>query len=206
MYKFIFLLLLSFASTGADFEKYFPRLIRLEGILFTVTQYDRGGATKYGVTLKRYKEYCLERHIQVVLCDKNGDNKVDEQDLQLTVLRDIKPVYHEYYWDCVRASTFNNQAIAELYVDLIVNSGLGKDNCHIRALQRIVGVTADGIFGNNTINAINKSPPKVTYKRLYQYRHDYYYKIGVGSQKKFLKGWLNRIFKLKTQHKNEKFI
>jgi lysozyme family protein len=206
MYKLILLLLLSFASIGADFERYFPHLIRLEGILFTVTQYDLGGATKYGVTLKRYKEYCLARRIQVVLCDKNFDNKVDERDLQLTVLQDFKPVYRECYWDAVRASSINNQAIAELFVDLIVNSGVGKDNRHIKALQRIVGVTPDGIIGGNTIRAINKSPPKVTYRRLYKYRQDFYYKIGVGTQKKFLKGWLNRIFKLLTQHQNEKFI
>jgi lysozyme family protein len=200
------LMFLSFASMGADFEKYFPHLIRLEGILFTVTQYDRGGATKFGVTLKRYKEYCYERRIQVVLCDKNFDNVIDEKDLQLTVLQDIKPVYRECYWDFVRASEINNQAIAELFVDLIVNSGAGKDNRHIKAMQKIIGIIPDGIIGKNTLRAINKSPPKITYQRLYKYRENFYFKIGVGTQKKFLKGWLNRIVKLKTQHQNEKFI
>ena len=206
MYKFIFLMLLSFASTGADFEKYFPRLIRLEGILFTVTQYDKGGATKFGVTLKRYKEYCLARRIQVVLCDKNLDNKVDEKDLQLTVLQDIRPVYRECYWNYVQASDINNQCVAELFVDLIVNSGTGYKNRHIKAFQHIVGVKADGIMGKNTLRAINKSPPMKVYDNLYQYRVHYYQTRSKLQVKVFGKGWLNRLIKLKNQHQNEKFI
>lgn len=201
----VFFLLLSNGIRGADFEKFFPTLIRLEGIMFTVTQYDRGGATKFGVTLRRYKQYCAYKKIEVLVCDKNKDGKVDERDLQVTVLKDVKPIYHEAYWDAVKASDFRRQSVAELYVDLIVNSGFGKDFQHVKALQRIVRVEPDGKIGKRTIAAINKSPPKQLYNKLYNYRLNFYYKIAVGTQKKFLKGWKNRLIKLKTKHQNEKF-
>jgi hypothetical protein len=37
------LLLISFIAQSADFEVFFPHLIRVEGMFFTVTQYDEGG-------------------------------------------------------------------------------------------------------------------------------------------------------------------
>lgn len=198
-------LLLSNSIRGADFERFFPTLIHLEGILFTVTQYDRGGATKFGVTLKRYKQYCAYRKIEVLICDKNKDGKVDERDLQVTVLNDVKPIYHEAYWDFVRASEIHRQCIAELFVDLIVNSGTGYKNCHTKALQRIVGVQPDGVIGQKTIAAINKSPPQKVYNRLYRYRLYYYQTRSREQVKAFGKGWKNRLIKLKTKHQNEKF-
>lgn len=57
MFKFLIYLLfiISFNAQSADFELFFPHLIRVEGTFFTVTQYDVGGATKFGVTYSVYK-------------------------------------------------------------------------------------------------------------------------------------------------------
>lgn len=188
----------------ADFNRYFPHLLKAEGVLFTVTQYDRGGATKYGVTLSTYKRACL-RAIALA-CDKDADGKVSAFDLALTTQQDIKPIYKAMYWNYANAQTIHNQAIAETIVDILVNCGPGKNKANVKAIQRIVGATPDGVFGTATIRKINKANPRKLYSKIYQYRTHYYQAIGVGTQRKFLRGWLNRIENLKKIHLHEKYI
>lgn len=55
-------------------------------------------------------------------------------------------------------------------------------------LQTCAGVASDGIFGPKTEAALHK----VTLDCLHKLRVNFYHSIGVGSQAKFLKGWLNR--------------
>jgi lysozyme family protein len=196
-----------FAVSASSFDKYFPRLIAMEGVLFTVTQYDKGGATKYGITYDTFKLWCDGRMIEIAPCDKDNDRKVTVNDLRLTVLQDVKPIYEVYYWNKVRASEFRSQALAELFTDLTINSGMGWKNCHIKALQKIVGVVADGRIGNNTLKSINRGYQRGIYEALYKYRKNFYFKISRKKhQKKFLRGWLFRISKLKQIHLHENLI
>ena len=76
MKKAIFLVIFILQTcplSSADFNLYFPRLLRLEGIIFTITRYDLGGATKFGLTLKSFQSYCQSQTIEIVICDKNKD-------------------------------------------------------------------------------------------------------------------------------------
>lgn len=187
---------------GADFETFFPHVIKVEGVLFTVTQYDKGGATKFGVTYSTYKTWCDSKPIEIFPCDKDGNGRITKNDLRLTVLLDVKPIYKKYYWDAVKADSIKNQAVAELFVDFIINSGAGYKNNNIKAVQRIVGVVADGKIGVKTLKAINEYPPKKLYNKLHKHRLNYYYSIAHGTQKTFLKGWLGRLQTLKSIHKN----
>ena len=202
------ILLLHFLTVNsADFQKYFPRLISMEGVMFTVTQYDKGGATKYGITYETFKLWCDGKVVEIAPCDKDNDQKVTINDLRLTVLQDVKPIYETYYWDKVMADEIDSQGIAELFVDLTINSGVGYKNCHIKALQDIVNVSADGKMGPETLNAVNSGNQIRIYNSLYQYRKNYYHKISRKKhQKKFLKGWLYRISHLKQIHSHEKLI
>ena len=209
MKKYITILLLFqfFIGNSADFHKYFPRLISLEGVTFTVTQYDKGGATKYGITYETFKLWCDGKVVEIAPCDKDNDQKVTINDLRLTVLQDVKPIYQTYYWDKVKADEIESQGIAELFVDLTINSGVGYKNCHIKALQKIVEVNVDGKIGLKTLRAVNTGNQKKIYNRLYKYRKNYYYRISQRKhQKKFLRGWLYRISHLKSIHQNEKLI
>ena len=206
-YIIILLLLQFFTGKSADFQKYFPRLISLEGVTFTVTQYDKGGATKYGITYDTFKLWCDGKVVEIPPCDKDNDQKVTVNDLRLTVLQDVKPIYQKYYWDKVKADEIQSQGIAELFVDLTINSGVGYKNCHIKALQEIVQVNNDGKIGPKTLRAVNTGNQKKIYNSLYKYRKNYYYKISHRKhQSKFLRGWLYRISHLKSIHYNEKLI
>lgn len=206
--KFKLLLLILFCANsvkGADFEKYFPHLIKSEGILFTVTQYDRGGATKYGVTMGTYKIWCNSKLVKIQ-CDKNKDGALTSDDLRSTTLDDVRPIYKKLYWDLVRADEIKSQGIAELIGDMTINCGTGFRNQHIKSIQRFVGVNQDGVIGTKTIKAINKAHQLKLYNHIFKYRSDFYKKVGRGNQKKFVNGWLNRINNLKSIHKHEKLI
>jgi lysozyme family protein len=196
------LILFSSLCKGADFEQFFPHVIKVEGVLFTVNQYDRGGATKYGITYATYKTWCNSKIIEIVLCDKDGNGRITKNDLRLTVLRDVKPIYKNCYWDAVKADSIKNQAVAELYVDFIINSGAGYKNQNIKSIQKLIGVKADGKIGPKTLKAINDYPPQKLYKKLFKYRVNYYYSIAHGDQKHNLRGWLNRLQTLKSIHQN----
>jgi len=200
--KIITFLLLSIACKGASFDKFFPNIIKVEGILFTVTKYDKGGATKFGVTYATFKSWCKEIIVVKVPCDKDLNGKITKNDLRLTVLNDVKPIYKAFYWDVVNADYINNQRVAELFVDFIINSGCGYKNKHIKVIQKIVGVKADGKIGEKTLKAINSYNQKELYIKLYKYRINYYYSIAHGGQRNNLEGWLNRMLKIKSIHQN----
>ena len=65
-----------------------------------------------------------------------------------------------------------------------------------KAIQKLVGVKADGIIGNNTLAAINKSNPTLLFYRLFNARQNYYEEIvkRTPTNAKFLLGWNNRLF------------
>lgn len=202
--KYILILLIcSLECRCSNFNKFFPHLIKSEGILFTVTQYDRGGATKFGITYETYRRFCYKK---LEICDKNNDNILSSLDLSMTTIRDVQPIYYELYWSKMQGDLIENQAIAEIIVDMNINCGSGQKNRHIKAIQKFVGVKSDGIMGKNTVKYINQTNSKVLYEKIYNYRSRYYKAIGVGNQKKFLRGWLNRLNNSKKIHQNEKYI
>lgn len=65
----------------------------------------------------------------------------------------------------------------------------------IKRVQKILGVTADGIVGPKTIDAVNAQDPKTLFTKVYNARADHFNAIVKAnpSQKKWLKGWMNRI-------------
>jgi lysozyme family protein len=201
MFKYLTLLLfISYSSLSADFEKFFPHIIAVEGVMFTVTKYDKGGATKYGITYSTFKTWCNRKIVVIFPCDKDGNGQLSTNDLRLTVLQDVKPIYKAQYWNICRADLIVNQEFAELWTDFIINSGNGYKNRNIKAVQRIVGAKVDGKVGEQTIKKINDFDAKLLYKKLYRYRIRYYHSIAYGDQKYNLKGWLNRLTKIKRIH------
>lgn len=203
--KNLLLIILIFCSAlakGANFEQFFPHVIQVEGIMFTVTKYDKGGATKFGVTYATFKTWCKGRIVEIAPCDKDLNGRITVNDLRLTVLQDVKPIYKSCYWDALKADEIKSQNVAELIVDYLINSGCGRKNANMKAIQRIVGVKADGAFGAKTVKAINDANPVKLYNSLYRFRQNYYRKIAHGTQKQFLKGWKNRLNILKSIHQS----
>ena len=199
----LLLFLFSINTRAGNFNQFFPRIIRAEGVRFTITQYDNGGATKFGITLMTYKDYCRS---QLSFCDKNGDRVLNAFDLSLTTLNDVKPIYKQNYWNRVKADEVQNQAVAEILTDIVINCGFKQGSNHIKFVQKSLKIKPTGLLDKRTISKINKANSRKVYLTIYKYRNGYYKKIGVGKQGKFLKGWLNRIQNLKKEHEKLHYI
>ena len=169
----------------ADFEKFADKLlITFEGgSKFVNNPSDKGGATKYGVTLSTWKEYGY---------DKNNDGKVDVEDLKLITLEDAKNIAKKIFWDYFDADAIRNQSLAELISDWGYNSGR---TTVARRVQRILQLPVDGVFGAGTLKAINKANQKNLFQAVKQDRKDFIdFLVKIDpSQKVFYKGWMNRI-------------
>lgn len=147
---------------------------------------DTGGATMCGITLKTYTSYRK----------KKGGKEPTVEDLKKISLCEWLDVLKTLYWDKMKADNINNQSIANLCVDNVWGSGSG----YIKNIQRVVGVTADGIVGNHTLSAINNHQnQRELFGKLWERRRVFYVNLTVArpSDQVFLKGWMNRLYDFK---------
>lgn len=96
------------------------------------------------------------------------------------------------YWDRWKADQIKSQSIANLLVDWVWTSGI----YGIKFPQRLLGLSDDGVVGPKTLAAINNYPnQKELFNKLWKRREQHFTAIANASinNKKFLKGWLNRL-------------
>lgn len=144
---------------------------------------DKGGATKWGVTIGTFQSIY-------------GKNKT-VQDLKNMTEEQWDYIFRKYFWDKWKADQIESQAIANLVVDWLWASGA---KYGIKLPQKVLRYTLgqtdiviDGLVGPKTLAAINSYPnQEELFNKLHKEREDFFKRIGVGTQKKFLKGWLNR--------------
>lgn len=98
--------------------------------------------TKWGITLPTWRAYGW---------DKNGDRKIDKEDIKLLTEKDSTYILKKRYWDIWKADYIRDQSVANLLVDWYWNSGTKA----ITLTQEILGVSADGKVGNKTLESIN---------------------------------------------------
>lgn len=165
----------------ADSKKLVPFILSWETDKYTNNKKDKGGATKHGITLATWRR---------VGYDKNGDGVLNEEDIKLLTEDDFHRVFKNNYWNACKADKIQDQSVANMLVDFAYNSGVKRAATY---LQLTLGITADGIIGNKTLFAINKSNGKRLFKRFKKTREDYLKSIAKGTQKDFLNGWLRRV-------------
>jgi lysozyme family protein len=170
----------------ADFEKFADRLlVGLEGAKFTIVKGDKGGATKYGVILATWKQYGY---------DKDRDGDIDVEDLKLITLDDAKRIAKKIFWDYFRGDEIKNQSIAELIADWGYNTGR---TTVARRVQRVLKLPVDGVIGEASLKAINKSNQENLFNAVKADRKAFIealVRLDPG-QMIFYKGWMNRINK-----------
>lgn len=166
----------------ADFKKYAPKLLQLEGGFVNHTD-DKGGITNLGVTLNTYRQYC-------------GQEKTIK-DLRNISFGTWENIMKDLYWDKCLADEIENQCLAEIIVDWCVNSGM----VGLRKAQEIAGVKPDGIAGPKTLDAINGADARELFERIWNARRQFYVNIVKRnpSQKVFMNGWMNRLAMFKFE-------
>ena len=164
----------------------YPYIARWEGG-FANDPLDRGGATSMGVTIATWRQ---------VGYDKDGDGNIDVRDLKLLTPDDvINRVLKPHYWNRWKADLINSQSVANILVDWVWTSGING----IKIPQRILGIAQDGIVGPLTLQKVNAQDPHDFFDRIKAERLIFLNRIVERdpSQKRFLKGWLNRLNDLK---------
>ena len=134
---------------------------------------DPGGETNLGVTKRVYEEW--------------GGTK-DMKDLEV---EDVEPIYKKNYWDRVKAESLPS-GLDLCVFDFGVNAGTGRA---AKYLQTMIGTTADGGIGPNTLKALSNyvesEGVEQTIKNYQAARQEYYESLS--TFKTFGKGWTRRV-------------
>lgn len=159
----------------ADYRILKPFILKWEGG-FVNDPNDSGGATNKGVTLATFRRY------------KGESATVD--DLKAITDEEWTNIYKTMYWDKFKADEIKSQTVANLCVDWFWMSGTKA----IKYVQRLVGATEDGIVGKQTLARLNAKGDGLVLP-IYNYRKDFYHRIVASrpNQKRFLRGWINRL-------------
>ena len=142
---------------------------------------DPGGPTMCGVTLRTYTAYCSSKSYTV-------PNSAALRAIPYAHWRDI---LRSNFWNPCHADEIRSPEIAYIIVDWVWASGPRI----IKNIQRILGVTADGIIGPRTLAAINAAVPATLFRQIYTARNAYIDSIITANPalRTFRRGWLRRI-------------
>ena len=165
----------------ADVNKLVPHILKFEGG-FVNDPDDLGGATNKGVTFKMYKLYRRRKGLSVPSI----------ADLKKLTDEEFEYILKAIYWDSCRGDDIESQSVANAIVDWAWHSGV---STAVKEVQKILGVTADGVIGNVTLAAINSYSPLPLFGQIQQARKVYLNRIcnARPANNKFIKGWLRRV-------------
>ena len=131
---------------------------------------DRGGETKFGISKRAYPN----ENIKEMSYEK------------------ARSIYKRDYWDVSRCEELPEE-IRYIHFDTAVNMGA---RMAVKLLQRASGITDDGIFGKQTLNASKHvTLERYAQERILQY-NDLVKQRPINA--KFLKGWTNRVNRILT--------
>ena len=133
---------------------------------------DAGGRTNLGVTQKVYENW-VERD-------------VTEQEMRDLTVEDVAPIYKNEYWDRGKCDDLPS-GVDWCIFDWGVNSGMSRS---AKALQRIVGVEADGGIGPMTLQAVNDFDPLEIITKMHLSRQHFYESLD--NFVNFGRGWTRR--------------
>lgn len=154
-----------------NFDQCFEMLMKHEGGFVNHPE-DPGGATNLGVTLATYEQW-VGRAVTI-------------DEMKALTPKDVAPIYKDRYWDAVRGDDLPSGVDWSVF-DWAVNSGPGRAS---KALQRIVGVTADGKIGPVTLKAVHDMDADKIIDKMYDARQRFYEQLSTFGT--FGRGWTRR--------------
>lgn len=154
----------------ARFQAFTDEVIRIEGG-YVNDRDDPGGETNHGITKRLAESYGYKK--PMISMTKN----------------EAKELYRKAFWNGSLASNIMNNAAFHIYL-LSIHSG---NRQAILILQRALGVTADGIAGVETMNAISNVSESLLIEALCYRTLDFYVIISPKTRYKYIQGWRNRL-------------
>jgi lysozyme family protein len=130
---------------------------------------DPGGATNFGITERVARQHGYLGQMQ---------------DIPMQLVRNI---YRKDYWNACRCDDLPGALRLPVF-DFAVNSGVSRA---IRTLQTVLGVTADGVFGPRTLDALQQVDSRRLAYHLCLSRLDFLTALGHFST--FARGWVRRV-------------
>ena len=161
-----------------NWEACFAMVLKHEGG-FVNHPKDPGGMTNLGVTRTNWELYL--------------DHDVTEADMRALTPEMVKPFYKKNYWDKIRGDELPSGVDYAAY-DLAVNSGTGRA---AKYLQQIAGVTADGVIGPRSMEAIKKCDAEGVVDEICNMRMTFL--KGLGTFETFGNGWTIRVNDVKAK-------
>ena len=159
-----------------NWDKCFQLVLEHEG-KYVNDPRDPGGRTNLGVTQRAWESY--------------WNRSSSEEEMRRLTPNIVKPFYRAMYWDKIRGDDLPFGVDYAAY-DFAVNSGVGRAS---KYLQQIAGVTADGVIGPKSLEAIKACDPKETVDALCNMRLDFLKRLPTFGT--FGKGWTRRVTEVK---------
>jgi lysozyme family protein len=165
---------------------------------------DSGGMTYCGIARKyhpnwkgwEYIDFCIKSSSSLKEASKNLS-------YNHAVNKLVLDFYNTEFWSSIKGSLIKKQAIAtEMFLSCV---NIGIKPC-IKLAQETVGVTVDGLFGINTLTAINNTTSKAFCKKYTELEIQHYKDLVRRNPKnvKFLNGWIARAYAVSDKN-TEKF-
>lgn len=207
----------------ANFEEAFDYMIQYEGSEYVVNPDDRGGATKFGISMKfvnslqgtdmfvcensPFNESAFEYRTTTMRSIRGNTGRSAEKLIKPITLNMAKWIYETYFWTPIY-NEIENQDIANYVFDMTVNHGY-KNSTKItqRACNLFKGkidyLDIDGDFGQLTLISVNLGIHDIgsyVFLKIMQAMRESFYRSIVqykASQGEFLNGWLKRAYGVK---------
>jgi lysozyme family protein len=103
-----------------------------------------------------------------------------------------KPIYQAQYWDPILGDEITDDEVAAQIFSIAVNDGVTEST---KLAQGVAEVRQDGVFGNDTLSAVNAMDPDEFIEEFNAAAQDYYEEIAEDDPAKEvdLQGWINRL-------------
>lgn len=161
---------------AGNFQNCLKEILRWEGG-YANHPSDPGGMTNLGVTKATYEAWI--------------GYPVNEQIMRNLTHELVAPLYKKMFWDKMRCEALP-KGFDLCVFDFGVNAGTGRSG---KLLQKLVGVTQDGIVGPATMAAVEKRVKNIGVAAMikeFQDARRVYYR-GLGTFSVFGKGWIRRV-------------
>lgn len=190
---------------GSRFDVLIKHIVGLEGG-YNDIKADRGGATKYGISLRFLKDEGKidANHDGFKDFDLDFDGDIDGRDIRLLTPVMAKNLYFTCFWQRLKLDRLPFPIDGAVLDQAINGGGAAAVKCLQRAINDLpvnFKLTVDGVLGNLTIDAANMAQSAFGRKLLDRYRvqvSNRYRAIVAAdkTQKIFLNGWLRRASEL----------